>query len=536
MRKLFPMILVPVLVLLALFARAQDVRSGDGAVGIVCVPLANVHAEPAPKAKLVTQVLLGDEVQILEKRDYRLRISIPAQGSREGWIHQEAVLVPKDKGHSYLSQERKRIVIAVPKTPALILDGMGNHVTSLYAGTRLPVLEQNADGYTVQFPDHTSARIAPSDAVIVDRNVPPLNTPSPAEIARTARKFQGIRYLSGGMTDQGMDAPGLIYIVYRILGIDLDMDLAALREKSITVSKKDLQPGDIVLFHGEGPGLYLTDGRFLHGAGKGRLQLGGIHDRRYARAFSIGLRVLGAGQYRTKRPAEMMPDEIMIAQTRVADLPLGRRIAWWAERFVGTPYDADPLGLYVRTNHIVADEKADCMYLTFRAVELARSSTPGEAIEQALDLRFRTHGVLRDGLVTNYGDRFQYGEDMVYSGKWGRNITDELGRTTTAKGSRGHDRVNILPKTTLATAAFQKKLQDGDIIFWVKDPSKRVVDEIVAHLSFVRVKDGRPYLVHASGVKDNGVRPGHGEVKEVPFDEYLRGTKFVGAFVTRYGQ
>jgi hypothetical protein len=234
--------------------------------------------------------------------------------------------------------------------------------------------------------------------------------------------------------------------------------------------------------------------------------------------------------------AQLTADEILLTQARAAQLPLGKRIAYWAGRFIGTPYDPDPLGLYVRTNRIVADEKADCMYHAFRSVELALSSTPGEAVERALTLRFMTKGKLADGLVTNYDERFQYGEDMVMSGKWGRNITADLGATKQIPGSRGRDTVDILPKNILLTGALQKKLLDGDILYWVKDPKKRVVEEIVAHLSIVHIKNGKPYLIHAAGDKDRPDRAGGGVVKEVPFATYVHAMRFIGAFVTRFEQ
>jgi hypothetical protein len=517
-------------------AFAEEPVSSGSTVGIISVPLANVREEPEPKSPIVTQVLLADEVRILEKRDYRYRIAILAQGDREGWVHQEAVQVPKDKGRSYLKADRPWVVITVPKTPALILDKLGNHTLSLYAGTRLPVLEQTADGYQVQFPDRSRAIIPVSDAAAVKPRNPVFGEAMPAEIAKTARTFLGARHFAGGITVQGMDARGLIYIVYRIHGIDLDTGREAFGRSAVKVAAKDLLPGDVLLFYGEGVGLSVGHGQFLHAPRKAAVQLGGIHDQRFARSLQYGLRVLGEDPEQKRRPAEMSADEILIAQTRAAELPLGRRIMYWAGRFIGTPYDPDPLGLYVRTNRIVADERADCMYLTFRSVELARSSTPGEAIEQAKALRFITEGRVLDGLVQNYGERFEYGEDMVFSGKWGRNVTDELGPTMTVKGSRGRGEVIVLPKATLSTRKFQKQLRDGDILYWVKDPKKRVVEEIVAHLSFVQVKGGSVFLIHAAGTKDSATRPGGGAVKEVPFAAYLRDTRFIGAFVTRFEQ
>ncbi|MGD0282265.1 MAG: hypothetical protein ABSB95_07890, partial [Dissulfurispiraceae bacterium] len=110
--------------------------------------------------------------------------------------------------------------------------------------------------------------------------------------------------------------------------------------------------------------------------------------------------------------------EVLSLQNALKGKSTGERIAVFAERFVGTPYDTDPLGTYVRQAVIVADEKVDCMYLVFRAVELALSSSPAEAVQAALQKRFHTKGVVTDGKVVNYDDRFAYGEDMISSGKW----------------------------------------------------------------------------------------------------------------------
>ena len=523
---------------IALFPARSSAQepAGNTMPGIVSVPLANVHDRPAPKSVLVTQVLMGDEVRILEKQDYRYRIAITGQDNREGWIQQEAVYVPKDRGRSYLNPERPWVVIAVPKADALILDRTGDHKVSLYAGTRLPVLEQNVDTYKVQFPDRSLAIIDADDAVPVRFPDPVTNGTSPDDLARTAKKFLGVRHLAGGLTAQGLDTRGLVYIVYRIYGFPLSTEQGFLKTHAERVAKKDLQAGDVLFFNGESEGLYVGSGRFLHSPKKTSVQLGGIFEKRYANAFQYGLRIIGADTARHSLLSEMAAEDLLLTQAKIAKLPLGRRVSYWAGRFIGTPYDPDPLGLYVRTNRIVADEKVDCMYHVFRSVELAQSLTPAEAFDRALALRFLTQGRAVDGLVANYEERFQYGEDMVFSGKWGRNMTSELGTTRTISGTRGRETVEVLPKYILATRTFQKKLQDGDIFYWVKDPKKRAADEIVGHLSVLHVKAGKPYVIHAAGSKDHNGTPGGGVVKEVPFQEYVQNMRFIGAFVTRLEQ
>jgi len=206
-------------------------------------------------------------------------------------------------------------------------------------------------------------------------------------------------------------------------------------------------------------------------------------------------------------------------------------MAYWAEKFLGVPYDRDPQGLYVTRAAIVADDAVDCMYLTFRAVELALSRSPEEAIHVALDKRFHTRGILRDGKVVNYDDRFQYGEDMIRSGKWGREITSQIGRTARIRGSRNYDFFEVLPPHEMARK--QGKLRSGDILFFFKAPEKRVVEEGVGHMGIVKLEgkdsERKIFLIHASGSKSSG-----GSVKKVPLVNYLSSMPFVGVKVTRF--
>ena len=223
--------------------------------------------------------------------------------------------------------------------------------------------------------------------------------------------------------------------------------------------------------------------------------------------------------------------EIAGIQKSLRGKAVGERIASWAERFVGTPYDEDPQGLYVTRAAIVADEKMDCMYLTFRSVELALSGAPEEAVQIALEKRFHTRGRLQDGKVLNYEDRYQYGEDMVASGKWGKEITAALGPLKRIEGTRGKDHWKILPAKQIPGRL--KRLKSGDLIFFIKDPKKRTVGESVGHIGIVKVEEkaGRKsiYLIHASGSKNKG-----GAVRKVLLRDYVVKMPFVGVQVTRF--
>ena len=243
-----------------------------------------------------------------------------------------------------------------------------------------------------------------------------------------------------------------------------------------------------------------------------------------------------------------MPDsEIAVLQKKMADMPVGERIALWAEKFVGAPYDPDPLGDYVTKKVIVADENVDCMYLSFRAVELALSLTPDKAIDIALDKRFITKGRLDSkGNVINYEDRFQYGEDMLDSGRWGKEITEQLGKVTEIKGSRGKEKVKIISKQELLELLNKKggslPLKSGDLIFFIKAVERRKAGEIVGHIGIVKTEVSSQrsavskneeqkeiYLIHAGGFKKKG-----GEVKKVRLYDYINSMPFIGVRVSRF--
>jgi hypothetical protein len=216
--------------------------------------------------------------------------------------------------------------------------------------------------------------------------------------------------------------------------------------------------------------------------------------------------------------------DVAALQREIRVLPVGERIAFWGEQFVGTPYDTDPLGEYVRKSVIIADDRVDCMYLTFRAVELALGKDPDDSLRIALDVRFLHGGKVEDGKVVNYEDRFQYGEDMIVSGKWGREITTTLEDNINISAASGKATAFIKP----VDAAFGS-LRSGDIVFFVNPPEKIAAGVLVGHIGIIKKEAGKVYLIHANGRKESG-----GSVKKVLLRDYLSKTPFAGIRVTRF--
>ena len=85
-------------------------------------------------------------------------------------------------------------------------------------------------------------------------------------VVRYARELLGVPYVYGGSSpSSGFDCSGFVRFVYQRFGITLPHSSYADFDFGRGVSRKALQPGDLVFFHGLGHvGLYIGGGRFIH--------------------------------------------------------------------------------------------------------------------------------------------------------------------------------------------------------------------------------------------------------------------------------
>ncbi|KKL19034.1 hypothetical protein LCGC14_2469540, partial [marine sediment metagenome] len=117
------------------------------------------------------------------------------------------------------------------------------------------------------------------------------------------------------------------------------------------------------------------------------------------------------------------------------------------------------------------------------------------------------------------------------SGKGGRDFTAGLGATSQVPGDRDHGQVLMLPAGEVSNAL--KALRSGDIVFFIKDPARRVVGEIVGHIGILKLEAGEVFLIHASGKKSRQGKRG-GQVVKLPFAKYAEDMPFKGVIITRF--
>ncbi|GAA4323819.1 C40 family peptidase [Flaviaesturariibacter amylovorans] len=220
------------------------------------VPVAPVRGEAAHRGELVSQLLFGEPVQVLEEAAEWRRIRGLIDGY-EGWVT-ALQLTATDEA---LARLQPAYVCSDPLNPLTGPDGLYN----LPMGAFLPGYDPETrllwDG------EHKY------HGLLRDRR-----DPFDADLLwRTAHAFRNAPYLWGGKTVLGVDCSGFVQTVFRLCGIGLLRDAYQQAEQGQPVSSvEEARFGDLAFFHNEKGrvthvGIVLGEGGIIHAAGKVRV-------------------------------------------------------------------------------------------------------------------------------------------------------------------------------------------------------------------------------------------------------------------------
>ena len=118
-------------------------------------------------------------------------------------------------------------------------------------------------------PATTSTSSASSRGQEEPRTVATVNSDN---VVQVAQGYLGNKYVSGGTTPAGFDCSGFTQYVYAQCGKSISRTSYTQANEGTAVSKSDLQPGDLLLFHYNGSssighvGIYVGNGQFIHAA------------------------------------------------------------------------------------------------------------------------------------------------------------------------------------------------------------------------------------------------------------------------------
>ena len=115
--------------------------------------------------------------------------------------------------------------------------------------------------------------------------------------AGIAMQYLGVPYVWGGASPHGFDCSGLVMYVYAQVGVSLPHYTVAQYNysNSVSVSRSQLEPGDLVFFAGLGHvGIYVGNGQFIHAPHTGSVvRIDSLSSGWYASEYDGAKRILG---------------------------------------------------------------------------------------------------------------------------------------------------------------------------------------------------------------------------------------------------
>jgi len=276
MKKLFRMLITVALaamILSALYINASAIELKTG-IGIVEGNGLRLRAKPDTNAEILANAAYGDSVVVIREVngwylvDYNLQI---------GYMSADYITV-KDRENVELGNGVvEDTVVNLRAKP----DPAGELLAQLTTGDTAYIIGFNCGWYKVQYAGKTgyirSDLLALTEKPIANSDGSGSYISIGQELVNYSMTFLGTPYVWGGTTPRGFDCSGFTKYVYAQMGYTLDRTAAQQLNNGTSISKSELEIGDLVFFKNtyntnaaaSHVGIYIGDNQFIHAADGG---------------------------------------------------------------------------------------------------------------------------------------------------------------------------------------------------------------------------------------------------------------------------
>lgn len=218
-----------------------------------------VRKEPSDRSELVTQLLFGEWVEILETQGNWQRVRI-LQDDYDGWLDNKQ-LTPVEESEALTLIGAPFFYTLETSHPITCPDGSHLHVV---LGSHLPFWRE----HQFQLLDKT---------LLFAGQVTSPGKAQALEIRSLALRYLNTPYLWGGKTPFGIDCSGFTQMVFRVNGISLPRDAWQQANTGLSIDwEEGCQEGDLAFFqNAEGKvvhvGIVLANQEIIHASGQVRI-------------------------------------------------------------------------------------------------------------------------------------------------------------------------------------------------------------------------------------------------------------------------
>ncbi len=201
---------------------------------IVVSPIANMYKEPSFSSEMITQSLMGEELEVLEI--FENWVKVKQWDGYISWVNKFYLVDENLKKYSNYTN--------VTNTFETLLSSIDPYRTlgQISFGTSLPVISETEYEVIVELPTGEKANLHQQEGVnsLDIRN----------QIAYFTQKLIGIPYVWGGKSAFGFDCSGFVQTIFKLMDIELPRDSGPQAQFSslLEINVDELEVGDLLFF------------------------------------------------------------------------------------------------------------------------------------------------------------------------------------------------------------------------------------------------------------------------------------------------